>query len=91
MAKTARQFRKVKTMSSTLDTIKGIMARIVHRSKAEINPETMLKDLKADSLHWVQIIVATESAFDIEIDIDKIKEMATVNDFVSYAESCRKK
>ena len=76
-------------MSTTLDTIKGIMAKIIHCSETDIKPETLLKDLKADSLHWVQIIVATESAFNIEIDIDKLKELQMISDFVAYVESCK--
>ena len=73
---------------STLDEIKRIIARIAHCSADEIGPETALKDIKADSLHWVQIIVAVENAFNIEIDIDKMSEFATIEDFVRYIESC---
>jgi acyl carrier protein len=78
-------------MSTTLDTVKGIMAKIIHRSEGEIKADTMLKDLKADSLHWVQIIVATETAFDIEIDVEKLKEMTTVNDFITHVDGLKKK
>ena len=75
---------------STLDEIKRIIARIAHCGADEIGPETALKDIKADSLHWVQIIVAVENAFNIEIDIDKMSQFATIGDFVSYVESCVK-
>ena len=73
---------------STLDEVKKIIARITHGSSDEISPETALKDIKADSLHWVQIIVAVENAFNIEIDFDKMQEFATIADFVNYIESC---
>ena len=75
---------------STLDELKRIIARIAHCSPDEINLETALKDIKADSLHWVQIIVAAENTFNIEIDIDQMKDFSTIEDFVKHIESCVK-
>lgn len=75
---------------STLDELKRIIARIAHCSADEINLETALKDIKADSLHWVQIIVAVENAHNIEIDIDRMKDFTTIEDFVKYIESLAK-
>ena len=75
---------------STLDELKRIIARIAHCSPDEINLETALKDIKADSLHWVQIIVAAENTFNIEIDIDRMKDFTTIKDFAKYIESCVK-
>ena len=75
---------------STLDEVKRIIARIAHCSEDDISLETALKDIKADSLHWVQIIVAVENTFNIEIDIDKMQEFSTIEDFVKHIESCVK-
>jgi len=72
---------------SILDELKRIIARIAHCSADEISLETALKDIKADSLHWVQIIIAAEDALNIEIDIDKMTEFTTIGDFVNYIES----
>jgi len=72
---------------STLDEVKRIIARIAHCSADEINLEAALKDIKADSLHWVQIIVSVESAYNIEIDFDRMMEFTTIEDFVKYIES----
>ena len=73
---------------STLDELRRNIARITRCSEQEINPETALKDIKADSLHWVQIIVGVENALDIEIDIDseRMEELTTIADFVKYIE-----
>ena len=71
---------------STLDELKSILARVTHCNEQDISLATALKDLKADSLHWVQIIVAVESTFDIEIDIDKIRGFTTVDDFLKHIE-----
>ena len=72
---------------SILDELNRIIARIAHCSADEISLETALKDIKADSLHWVQIIIAAEEVFNIEIDIDKMTEFTTIGDFVNHIES----
>lgn len=64
------------------------IARVTRCSEQTLTPETELKTLKADSLHWVQIIVGVENALDIEVDIDKDKmsRLTTVDDFAHYVE-----
>lgn len=74
-------------VTATLDEVRRIIARIARCSENEISLETALKDIKADSLHWVQIIVGVENAFDIEIDIDRMKELTSIDDFVKYIDS----
>lgn len=73
---------------STLDELRRSIARVTRCSEEDIKLETALKDIKADSLHWVQIIVGMENALDIEVDIDqeKMKELTTIEDFVKYIE-----
>jgi acyl carrier protein len=73
------------------EEVRRIIARVARVGEADIKPETALKDIKADSLHWVQIIVGAENAFNIEIDVEKIKTFQTIGDFVKYIESIAKK
>lgn len=77
---------------STFDEVRRSMARVARCSEQGLNPETALKELNADSLHWVQIIVGIENALDIEIDIDqeRMKSLATIGDFVEYIEKYSK-
>jgi len=75
---------------STLDELRKVIAKITHCDEQEINLDTALKDVKADSLNWVQIIIGVEMALDIEIDIDRMKELTTIQDFVNYMDSCIK-
>ena len=75
----------------TLEELSGIIAKISRCRKDEISLQMELKDVKADSLHWLQIIIGVENAFGIEIDIDRMKEITTIEDFVEYIESCSKK
>ena len=74
---------------ATLDELKKIIARIAHCSTDEIEIDTVLGDIKADSLHWVQIIIAAEELFNIEIDIEKMKEFTTIRNLVSYIDGLR--
>ncbi len=71
----------------TLDELRKVIARITRCSEQEISMETALKDIKADSLHWVQIIVGVENVLDIEIDTDRMKGFTTIGDFVKYIDS----
>ena len=77
---------------STFDEVRRSIARITRCNEQEISLETQLKDIKADSLHWVQIIVGIENALDIEVDIDqeRMKNIATVDDFVKYIDNFTK-
>jgi len=74
-------------MSVTEELIRNI-ARVTRCSEQELTPETELNTIKADSLHWVQIIVGLESALDIEVEIDreKMSELSTVAEFAEYVE-----
>ncbi len=74
---------------ATLDELKKIIARIAHCGADEIEIGTALGDIKADSLHWVQIIIAAEELFNIEIDIEKMKEFTTIRNLVSYIDGLR--
>lgn len=78
---------------AVFDELKKNIARVARVAEDGISPETLLKDIKADSLHWVQIIVSLETAFDIEVDIDKerMSKLATVGDFAGYIEQFIKK
>ena len=52
-----------------------------------ITTETsMIKDLGADSLDAVEIIMALEDEFDLEIDDESIERITTVGDIVNYLE-----
>ena len=77
---------------SIFEVIKKHIVRITHTDGEAIQPDTALKSLKADSLHWVQIIIATENDLDIAIDIDKerMQSLTTIADLVRYIEGFRK-
>ena len=72
----------------TLDKIKGIIAEQLGVDEEEVKLETNLaKDLEANSLDAVEIIMAIEDEFDIEVPDEDAEKFATVNDIVSYVEA----
>ncbi|MBQ0079118.1 MAG: acyl carrier protein [Eubacterium sp.] len=72
----------------TLEKIKGIIAEQLGVDEEEVKLETNLaKDLEADSLDAVEIIMAIEDEFDIEVPDEDAEKFATVNDIVSYVEA----
>ena len=72
---------------STLEHLKEIMARIARVDGSEIDMDTPLMNVRADSLHWLQIIVRVEGDYDIEVDFDKMRECTTIGDFVNLIDS----
>ncbi len=53
-----------------------------------ITKETsMMKDLEADSLDAVEIIMAFEDEFDVEIPDEDAEKFANIGDIVAYLES----
>ena len=72
----------------TLDKIKAIIAEQLGVDESEVEPEThLMKDLEADSLDAVEIIMAIEDEFDIEVPDEDAEKFQTVNDIISYVEA----
>lgn len=71
---------------SVEETIKDIVARIVHVDKSIMTRESTFKDMKADSLDIVQALVAVEETFDIEIPDEEAQKFQNFGDFVDYVE-----
>ncbi len=67
---------------------KRVFAIIVEQlgaSQEEIVPEaSFVDDLGADSLDIVELVMAMEETFDIEIPDDAAEKMLTIGDVVSY-------
>ena len=72
----------------TLDKIKGIIAEQLGVDEEDVKMEThLMKDLEADSLDAVEIIMAIEDDFDIEVPDEDAEKFQTVNDIISYVEA----
>ena len=65
-------------------TVKKIVTKIVRKPDVDFTPTTTFKDLEADSLDIVQILVALEDAFDIEIVDEDLQEITDMGGFIDY-------
>lgn len=72
----------------TLDKIKEIIAEQLSIEEDAVKMEThLMKDLEADSLDAVEIIMAIEDEFGIEVPDEDAEKFQTVSDIVSYVEA----
>ena len=74
-------------MPSVEETLKDIVIRIVHCDEEVLTPTNTWKDIKADSLDLVQILVAVEDTFNIEVPDEDAKQFQNLGDFVAYIEA----
>ena len=68
------------------ETVKKIVTRIVRKKEEEYSPTSTFKDLKADSLDIVQILVAVEDTYDIEIPDEELENVTDMESFVACVE-----
>ena len=70
------------------DKIKEIIAEQLGVEEDVITTETnLMKDLEADSLDAVEIIMAIEDEYDIEVPDEDAEKFQTVTDIVKYVEA----
>ena len=71
----------------TFDKIKELIAEQLGVDEDSITLETnLIKDLEADSLDAVEIIMAIEETYDFEIPDEEAEKFQTVQDLVNYVE-----
>ena len=74
-----------------LEKVKQIIAGKMSISEDEITVDTKLKeDLQADSLDMVELVMAAEDEFGVEIEEDAGREFVTVGDGIKYIETNKK-
>jgi acyl carrier protein len=74
-------------MAGVQDKVKQIIIEQLNVEDAEVTPNaSFVDDLGADSLDRVELIMAFEEAFDIEIPDEEAEKIKTVQDAVNYIE-----
>lgn len=69
------------------EKIKNIIVEQLSVDESMVTMETnLMKDLEADSLDAVEIIMAIEEEFDIEIPDEEAEKFQVVGDLVKYVE-----
>ena len=65
--------------------VKSIIVEQLGVSMEEVTPQaSFIEDLGADSLDIVELIMALEEEFDLEIPDEDAEKIQTVNDVISY-------
>ena len=78
--------------TSTIETkVKGIIADQLGVGEDEIKPESsFIEDLGADSLDIVELVMAMEEEFEVEIPDEEAENIKTVGDAINYINTHKK-
>lgn len=69
------------------DKVKKIIVEKLSVDSTEVTPDASFEDLGADSLDIVEIVMALEEEFDIEISDEEAENAKSVGDVVKYLNS----
>ena len=71
-----------------LDDVKAVVAEQLDCDPAEVKEDSkFIEDLGADSLDVVELVMALEEKFDIEIPDEDAEKILTVADAIKYIEN----
>lgn len=74
-------------MAPVQDRVKQIIVEQLGVDEAEVTPSaSFVDDLGADSLDTVELVMAFEEAFDLEIPDEDAEKIRTVQDAINYIE-----
>ena len=73
---------------STFEKVKAIVVDQLGVDEADVSMEsTFIDDLGADSLDIVEMLMAVEDEFEVQIPDEEIENMKTVGDVVDYIQA----
>ena len=79
-------------MAAVDDKVKQIIVEQLGVDEGEVTSNaSFVDDLGADSLDTVELVMAFEEAFDIDIPDEDAEKIATVKDAIDYIENKKKK
>ncbi|MBW8484844.1 acyl carrier protein [Actinomadura parmotrematis] len=79
---------EVATEQQILDGLAEIIDDIVGIDKSEVTPEkNFIDDLDIDSLSMVEIAVAAQDQFGVEIPDDELRNLKTVKDVINFVQN----
>ena len=77
----------VKAKVNVAEKIKQIVSEQLGVDEAEVTPTaSFVDDLGADSLDTVELVMAFEEAFELEIPDEEAEKIRTVQDAIAYVE-----
>ncbi|MDR0747248.1 MAG: acyl carrier protein [Helicobacteraceae bacterium] len=73
------------------DDVRAIVAEQLSVNESDVKEESkFIDDLGADSLDVVELVMALEEKFDVEIPDDKAEKIKTVGDAIVFIENLKK-
>lgn len=74
-------------MATVFDRVKGIVVEQLGVDEAQVTPEaSFVEDLGADSLDVVELVMALEEEFELEIPDEDAEKIMKVSEAVKYIE-----
>jgi acyl carrier protein len=71
--------------SDLVERVRGLVSEQLGLSPSEVTPDaSILDDLGADSLDVVEMVMAIEEVFDIEVPDEDAEAMRTIGDVENY-------
>ena len=78
-----------KVLSSIQDRVTDIVVEQLGLEREKVQPESkFVDDLGADSLDTVELVMALEEEFDIEIPDEEAEKITTLKEAIAYVEAC---
>ena len=75
---------EVRHNMSTFEKVKGIIVEQLGVEEADVKMETSFEELNADSLDIVELVMALEEEFSIDIPDEEAEKIRTVGNAVEY-------
>ena len=72
---------------NTIETLQQAIKKELGRDLGTLTKDTSFEELALDPLDVVQMVMAIEEAFDIEIDDDDVENLKTVGQLLDYIEA----
>ena len=72
---------------NTIETLQQAIKKELGRDLGTLTKDTSFEELALDSLDVVQMVMAIEEAFDIEIDDADVENLKTVGQLLDYIEA----
>ena len=68
------------------EKVRSLISEQLDIDEDKISPETTFEEIDADSLDVVELVMALEEEFDIEIADEAVENIKTVADIINYIE-----
>jgi acyl carrier protein len=74
----------VENVPDVEETLRKLIAKIIRKEDVVLTPTTTFKELGADSLDVVQVMVGLEEVYDIELVDEEMKSLTNMGSFIDY-------